>query len=84
MHRAECLAIPGVRDVTLSDSYDIILEIDAEVPDEKLTWKEREGGRLLGGRILVKRRSRDLSVTETGKALHLRRGKDDLRYTDFA
>lgn len=60
MHRAECLTIPGVRGVTLSDSFDIILEVDAEVPDERLTWIDREVTRLLDHRILVKRRSLDL------------------------
>jgi len=57
-HRADCLTIPGVRDVTLSDSYDIILEVDAEVPDDRLMWIEREACKRLRHPVVTKRRSR--------------------------
>jgi hypothetical protein len=58
MHRAEYLTIPGVRDVTLSDSYEVILEVDADVSDDRLTWVASEGRRLLGHPVVAKRRSR--------------------------
>jgi len=52
-HRAELLTIPGVRDVWVSASNEIMVQVGTEVPEDKLTWIEHEGRRLLRGHPVV-------------------------------